>query len=166
MRCFRPPYSFEISLTPNSKISPGLQRKVASAAKATLLQIPVKVLKAKLKIRGRFALSLSTIGPTRMREMNGVFRRKDRPTDVLSFSRLEGMRMPSPDIGDVLLCPSVARHQAKRLGITLEEELQRLTVHGVLHLFGFDHEKSKAEAKRMFQLQDAILSTLGWPLSD
>lgn len=70
------------------------------------------------------------------------------------------MPSPFPEIGDVILCYSVAKNQAKQYETSLRKELERLTVHGVLHLFGYDHEKSKKEATRMFRLQEKILSTL------
>jgi len=94
--------------------------------------------------------------------MNKEFRNKDYPTDVLSFSRLGTTipLLPLFDIGDLLICLPVAKKQAIEYQETLKEELERLTVHGVLHLFGFDHEISKKEEKKMFRLQNKILKSL------
>jgi len=97
-----------------------------------------------------------------MRVLNRQYRQKDKPTDVLSFSRVEFRPpgVPLIDLGDVLICRSVAVRQAKENGLSLKEELVRLTVHGVLHLFGYDHERSSADEKKMFRLQDRIVYSL------
>jgi len=97
-----------------------------------------------------------------MHEMNYQFRGKDRPTDVLAFSRIEHRPsgVPLVDLGDVLLCREVAKRQANENGISLVEELSRLTVHGVLHLFGYDHERSRADEKKMFKLQEEVVHSL------
>jgi probable rRNA maturation factor len=89
-----------------------------------------------------------------MRALNFQYRKTDRPTDVLAFPGVLA------DIGDVVLCLAVAKRQAKEYGGTIREELQRLTVHGVLHLFGYDHETNAKDAKRMFALQEKILRRL------
>lgn len=97
-----------------------------------------------------------------MRTLNHQYRGKNRPTDVLAFSRVEHRTpgVPLVDLGDVIVCRSVAVKQAKENGILLAVELIRLTVHGVLHIFGYDHERSKAEEKKMFRLQEKIVQTL------
>lgn len=94
-----------------------------------------------------------------MKELNRKYRGKNRPTDVLSFSRLEGGPPAGPvvDVGDIVLCPSVIRIQAREFGVPYHEELARMLIHGVLHIFGFDHERSKAEATRMLRLQETLL---------
>jgi probable rRNA maturation factor len=61
-------------------------------------------------------------------------------------------------LGDIVLCPSVAEKQAQAAGHTLMDELHMLTVHGMLHLLGFDHAEPDEE-KEMFGLQAGILST-------
>ncbi|MBM4304089.1 MAG: rRNA maturation RNase YbeY, partial [Deltaproteobacteria bacterium] len=59
-----------------------------------------------------------------------------------------------------LICWNIAKKQARKYDTPLKEELARLTVHGVLHLFGYDHERSPSDEKKMFQLQDKILKKL------
>lgn len=89
------------------------------------------------------------------------------PTDVMSFPMDElepGGRPDSPDpgpamLGDVVLCPEFALDQAARAGHSLDHELALLTVHGVLHLLGYDHAEP-AEETEMFGLQGRLLQ--GW----
>jgi probable rRNA maturation factor len=87
-------------------------------------------------------LCVMLVGDERMRELNLQWRGKDTTTDVLSFSQLEGDEIASPALmlGDVVVSVDVLRRQAADGGWTVEEELTRLLLHGVLHLIGFDHE--------------------------
>lgn len=75
-----------------------------------------------------------------MADLNSRFRGKGGPTDVLAFP--DGTPRPEGGtyIGDVVIAASVAQDQAREAGITLEAELKRLLLHGLLHLAGFDHE--------------------------
>ena len=86
------------------------------------------------------------------------------PTDVMSFPMDElepGGRPDSPEpgpsmLGDIVLCPSFAADQADKAGHSLAHELALLTVHGVLHLLGYDHAEPEEE-KEMFGLQNSLL---------
>ncbi|MFE0027136.1 rRNA maturation RNase YbeY [Amycolatopsis sp. NPDC059021] len=86
------------------------------------------------------------------------------PTDVMAFpmDELDSSRRPdAPDaspalLGDIVLCPAFAKDQAKKAGHALLDELHLLTVHGVLHLLGYDHAEP-AEEREMFGLQKRIL---------
>lgn len=86
------------------------------------------------------------------------------PTDVMSFPMDElepggrpDSREPGPSmLGDIVLCPEFAAGQAEKAGHSLEHELALLTVHGVLHLLGYDHAESEEE-KEMFALQNQLL---------
>jgi probable rRNA maturation factor len=96
-----------------------------------------------------------------MRRLNREWRRKDRPTDVLSFPLMEGARFPSAPgeprrLGDLVVCPAVARRQARERGVPAAAEIELLLVHGVLHLLGHDHDRA-SRAQRMFRLQASIL---------
>jgi len=89
------------------------------------------------------------------------------PTDVMSFpmDELDTARRPDEAgpgpalLGDVVLCPAVAADQARQAGHTLDAELHLLTVHGVLHLLGYDHAEP-AQEREMFRLQNELLE--GW----
>jgi len=95
-------------------------------------------------------VSVSFVSKKEIRELNRRYRKKNRPTDVLSFGLGEdGM------LGDVIICPSVAKMNAKEYGMEYMEEISRLFVHGLLHLIGYEH------GKKMFDLQDRILAGKG-----
>ncbi|CAN7321788.1 rRNA maturation RNase YbeY [Brevundimonas sp. LjRoot202] len=96
-----------------------------------------------------------------VRELNARFRDKDRPTNVLSFPAAE-MTLPgrAPHLGDLVLAFGVCAAEAGAQGKTLADHLSHLTVHGVLHLLGRDHE-IEAEAEEMEAEERSILATLG-----
>ena len=73
--------------------------------------------------------------------LNRDYRGKDRPTDVLSFSMREGGGLPGDLLGDIVISLETCERQAREKGWTLEEEVGFLTLHGMLHLLGYDHEK-------------------------
>lgn len=99
-------------------------------------------------------LALTLVDDDEMAALNARYRGLDKPTDVLSFSQLEGEALAGEGsgrhLGDVVISVPTAERQAAAGSWTLEEELLRLLVHGVLHLLGYDHEKSRREAERMF----------------
>lgn len=94
--------------------------------------------------------------------MNREYRGKDRPTDVLSFSQTEGdFPGVEPDIlGDVVISIDTAGRQAEDKGVSLEREIDILLIHGILHLAGYDHEKSREEERRMREREKALLSQI------
>lgn len=130
-------------------------------------------------------LSLLLVSDAVIHGLNRTWRGKDRPTDVLSFAMLEaagpggarpraiiGERRPRPRgarlrgeperlLGDVVISVDTARRQAAEYGHSLETEVDRLLVHGVLHLIGYDHERSAAEARRMFRKERVLLRGFG-----
>lgn len=86
----------------------------------------------------------------------------DRTTDVLSFSQREG-RFPQiqPQVlGDIVISLPKAERQAREAGHSLPREIDRLLVHGLLHLLGYDHERGPAEALRMQRKERQLLSRL------
>lgn len=89
-------------------------------------------------------LSIAIVDLGEMTELNEQYRDKTGPTDVLSFPCDDPCAVVGPDepvaIGDVVIAPDVAERQAAEYGHTIEEELNLLLVHGVLHLLGYDHE--------------------------
>lgn len=107
-----------------------------------------------LKVKGK-QLILAFVNADEIKALNKQYRNKNKPTDVLSFEPIE-----PEDLGELVLCPSVLRNQAKEHKLSYEIELGYMVIHGVLHLLGYDHEKSTKEAKKMFRLQDTIFETL------
>lgn len=152
-----PPFRFQIEVAVECRFPAYLRRELTRAARAALGGLPKKRLREKLRPAMPYTLSVSVVSPAAIHKLNRQYRGKDKPTDVLSFSRLEGQAMPLPDIGDVIVCWEVAKRQTEEFGTTRPGELRRLVVHGVLHLFGYDHETNEADARRMFRLQESIL---------
>jgi len=95
-----------------------------------------------------------------MRRLNREYRGKDRATDVLAFPLAEGGRPVHGLLGDVVICMPVAWRQARARGHSLARETTVLLVHGLLHLAGFDHERSEAEARRMRRMERRLLAVL------
>ena len=92
-----------------------------------------------------------------VRELNGRFRDKDKPTNVLSFPAPENAL---PHLGDIVLAYGVCATEAETQGKTLADHLSHLLVHGVLHLWGRDHEDD-AEAEEMEAEEREILAKIG-----
>ena len=98
-------------------------------------------------------LSVLLADDRKIRTLNKQYRSQDRATDVLSFSQNEGEenKPNSHLMGDVVISIVTAKRQAAEHGLTLEEEIVLLLIHGILHLLGFDHERSNEEACHMKQ---------------
>ena len=105
-------------------------------------------------------LSVALIGNAEMRKLNAKFRNKDYPTDVLSFPVEEGLPGAVRLLGDVIISVDKARQQAKERGRSLDEEMVTLLIHGVLHLLGYDHERSPKDARIMGRLEKKIYRAL------
>lgn len=99
-------------------------------------------------------------------QLNRQYRGKDCPTDVLSFALNEGEEpaiIGGPGevlLGDIIISLETAGRQAEEFGHSLERELAYLTVHGILHLLGYDH-MTEAEKKEMRHEEEYILAFLG-----
>jgi probable rRNA maturation factor len=107
-------------------------------------------------------LSVALIGDTEMRDLNAHYRHQDRPTDVLSFGAGdETLPRGAPALlGDVVISVDTAVRQAAERAVPVAEEVRLLLAHGVLHLLGYDHERSPAEARRMFAKQRRLMAIL------
>ena len=94
-------------------------------------------------------LSLVFLNTIPAKKINLEFRGKNYATDVLSFTSM------SPDsLGELVMCPQVLQRQSKEHHLSFQTELGYMVLHGILHLKGYDHEKSAREAQIMFQIQD------------
>ena len=103
-------------------------------------------------------ISLTLLDDDAIRELNRTHLGKDAPTDVLSFALHEGLQ---PVLGDVYVGYERAVVQAAEAGISVAEELARLSIHGTLHVLGYDHPHSEARyASEMFMLQERLVQKL------
>ena len=119
-------------------------------------------------------MSLSIVSPEEIQELNKSFREVDKVTDVLSFPTCDTPTRgaitvvcedvnPETDlvnIGDIVICMERAKEQAKEYGHSLKRELAFLSLHGLLHLLGYDHVEEEDE-KQMVALQKEILDQAG-----
>lgn len=107
-------------------------------------------------------LSVLLVSDRRMRALNRRYRKKDRATDVLAFPLREGRfsRFGGALLGDVVISMQTAKRQAKEFGHSLRDEIERLLVHGILHLLGYDHERNVRAAAVMARKERAILRAI------
>jgi len=104
-------------------------------------------------------LSISLVSDKKITELNQQYRNRPHPTDVLSFSLREGAFSDiNPHLlGDVVISVETAKRQAGAERISFEEEICVLLIHGILHLLGYDHEKSNVEAQAMQKKEQTLL---------
>lgn len=106
--------------------------------------------------QNRAELSIALVGDREMRPLNAKYRKKGKTTDVLSFF-VDGQPTPGVKIlGDVVISVEQARRQARDRGKTLKSEMVTLLIHGILHLLGYDHEKSLRQAKIMHAYEQKL----------
>jgi probable rRNA maturation factor len=147
----RPPVQLEMSVsyaTPRKGLPSTVSfRKWAEAA------LQQRVRRADLAIR--------VVGEREGRALNRHYRGKDYATNVLSFPAElpEGVKLPV--LGDIVMCAPVIAREARAQGKELSAHYAHLTVHGVLHLLGWDHENA-VEAEAMEALERQILDSLGF----
>jgi len=118
----------------------------------------------RMRVHPRAELAITLVDEATMAGLHQQWMDQPGPTDVMSFPMDElrpGTEGVEPDaglLGDVVLCPSVARKQAAEAGHSVADEMLLLTTHGILHLLGFDHAEP-AEEREMFELQRTLLLT-------
>lgn len=147
--------------------------RIREDLKKAMVEAVEKVLDSE-KFVHKAEVNIVLTGDRRIREMNRTYRGVDTPTDVLSFPMLEqengGTTSPGDDgffledgrvmLGDVVISAERALEQSKEYGHAFEREMVFLTVHGTLHLLGYDHIKEK-DAKRMRTKEKEVLNSLG-----
>ncbi|MEL1250788.1 rRNA maturation RNase YbeY [Aurantiacibacter gilvus] len=123
----------------------------------------------------RLVTSLLFTSDARIHELNRDWRQRDKPTNVLSFPMLERTDLvhldpdgPPEMLGDIALAYETCAREAEEKGVPLEHHASHLIVHGLLHLAGYDHEISDADAEEMEALEVKALALLdiGNPYSD
>lgn len=118
-----------------------------------------RIAAAVLAAEGRSGvLSITFLGRAAMQELNRRWTGRPAPTDVLAFA----LREPGGGlVGDVYICPWVARHEAAGRGIPLRQELKRLIVHGVLHVLGYDHPEGPGRVRSpMWRRQERLVKRI------
>jgi len=133
---------------PSTLSLPALDRALLEARAQTLLRVLG---------RGESELSISLVGDQEMAGLNQQFRVQAGPTDVLSFSLLEGdhVQFHGGLLGEVVIDVEVAVRQASELGHGLDDEMTRLLIHGTLHLLGYDHQ-GEEEARAMEAAEESL----------
>ena len=104
-------------------------------------------------------ISVAFVGPTTIARLNREYLKHAGPTDVISF----GMGREThalPAVGDIYICPEIARRNAKRAGVSASQELARLVIHGTLHVAGYDHPDDESRtSSTMWKRQERILAS-------
>ena len=113
---------------------------------------------AKASLRVETEVTIRIVDEQEGRELNSTYRGKDYPTNVLTFQLTDTPQL----MGDIIICAAVVEAEAKEQNKTLEAHYAHLTVHGILHLHGYDHE-TEPQAELMEGLETAIVSKLGYP---
>ncbi len=135
-----------------------LVKKKVKGVESKLLS---KIAHRALEVLGlsKVELSIALVSDAQIKRLNKLYRNKDKPTDVLSFpigEKVEDWLI----LGDIVISVDTAKRQAQELGHSLEEELKRLLVHGLVHLLGYDHELGGEEEKKFFELEEFVLREL------
>ena len=117
-----------------------------------------------LELEDIYDFSLIIVGPRKIREINRDYRNIDSETDVISFAMLDDFEEEyviedRVELGDIFINRNRVLSQAKEYNHSIKREFIFLFVHGLLHLFGYDHMEKKDE-KKMFALQKEILGSL------
>ncbi|MGB9793621.1 rRNA maturation RNase YbeY [Caldisericum exile] len=110
-----------------------------------------------LNVKEKGQISIVLLSKNAIREINKRYRKKDKPTNVLSF-QIDYEKGKSI-YGEILISPEVAQNEAKKLGNNFNDYFIFLIIHGVLHLLGYDHEKDD-ERIVMEQLEEKLLKEI------
>jgi len=110
---------------------------------------------------GQTAVSVRVVGTGTSRALNAHYRGKDAPTNVLSFEGPGASPAGVNFLGEVVICAQVLAREARQQGKALPAHWAHITIHGVLHLLGFDHGKPR-QARKMERLETQILESMGF----
>ncbi|MFH1894334.1 MAG: rRNA maturation RNase YbeY [Patescibacteria group bacterium] len=100
-------------------------------------------------------ISIALVNPSEIKNLNKKYRKKDKPTDVLSFTYKDSLgRSPAGKAGEIVICPQIIKENAERFGESFKKEMARVLIHGILHILGYDHKKDGAKVKKMIKKQE------------
>ena len=107
-------------------------------------------------------LSLLVVDDPQIAKLNRQYLNRHGPTNVIAFPMRQGefSNLTPQLLGDVVISVETAASEAKNSGISMQERFTQLLVHGVLHLFGYDHEESKQQARRMEEKSNELIKLL------
>ncbi len=117
---------------------------------------------ALLPLEGKVALTLRIVSEAESQQLNHDYRKKNKPTNVLSFPFEAAPDFSTPYLGDVVICAKVVQKEAQEQGKKLNHHWAHMVVHGCLHLLGYDHIKSR-DAEEMETLEREVLAALNIP---
>lgn len=139
-----------VNTTQKSDLTPKFYRSVINEI---IRHFAKKNIRNKKLLTTKAEVTVVLLSAAEMRRLNNQFRKKNNPTDILSFDSQD-----EKSLGELLLCMDVLRKQALENEHSLKYEVTYMLIHGILHLLGYDHEASKAEEKLMFRIQDACFA--------
>lgn len=144
-----------VAVTPAGGAAP----RVPGLDAAAMVAIVERAARATLEARGigEAEVSLALLDEAAMAALNGRWKGREAPTDVLAFALHEN---GDPPLGDVYLGWEQAARQAADVGEPVTRELARLAIHGTLHVLGFDHAEEDRESSEMWAHQESILEAL------
>ena len=110
----------------------------------------------------KWEISILLMDDNQIRALNRKYLHRNRPTDVISFSQIEGEfnHINTRLLGDVVISVETARRQSRELNTTLQDEVTFLLIHGILHLLGYDHEGSAKKSCEMEVKEKEIFSKI------
>lgn len=115
----------------------------------------------KERIKKNVEISVVMVTPEEIRGYNKKYRKKDKPTDVLSFGSIEGYLSEEDFVlPEIIICPEEVKKDSEEDGVTFKYEMVKVLIHGMLHLLGFDHEDDETSAEQMFDKQEKYLSLI------
>lgn len=139
-------------------------------AGAKLIQKCVRAFASVAKMKTAKSFSLAFVDAGTIRKFNRAYRGKDSITDVLSFAQSDSDFIgpgEERELGEILICLSRAKSQAKEYGWPLEQEICRLLIHGLAHLSGYEHEGvSQAVEDKMIKFERRVMEKTGFTLLD
>lgn len=151
----------------SSGSSPDVSVQCESTEPPSWLSAYRRFLTAVLELQGMgsWELSILLTDDETIRTYNRDFRQIDSATDILSFSQSEGIEVPvqegsSIPAGDLLISLESVERNAKDYGVSLLEELRRVSIHGILHLAGYTHAGTDVEQEPMLLLQEQIMQSI------
>ena len=138
-----------------------LWRSIVDAEAVIRRSIEAAISVARIPLLPGTELSVVLADNAEIQKLNQRWRKKDKPTNVLSFpARSSGDVASPPLLGDIIFAYETLTMEADDLGMPIGHHLAHLTVHGFLHLFGYDHQE-ESDAKKMEALEVSILKHLG-----